>query len=226
MRNKILTIGLILAIAVSAVTIGLAYSGSAPNVLIENVESLLIGGAQDETEFGGTTAASWTAADLISTDDTTVGDDLTVTDDASISGDLTITGNSTFGDQINVTPGTITATTTLTSASESVQLFGNSASMITVTLPAAATGTVFRFQVAGALTGANVLIDSAEGDNIDGTLIVAGAVVDCRGEDQINIVTDGEAIGDYVELYGIDGAWLIVDSGVLTAAKMTCTDPS
>lgn len=102
-----------------------------------------------------------------------------------------------------------------------------SASGTTITLPAVTQkGTHYRFTVAGALDTGNVIIDSAEGDNIDGTLIVAGAVVDCRGEDQINFVVDGEAEGDYVEVMSDGTQWLIVDSGVLTAAKMTCTDPS
>lgn len=101
-----------------------------------------------------------------------------------------------------------------------------SASGTTFTLPAVTAGANFKFVVNGALDSANVVIDSAEGDNIEGTLIVAGAVVDCAAEDQINFVTDGENIGDYVELYSDGSQWLIGDSGVLTSGKMTCTDPS
>jgi hypothetical protein len=130
--------------------------------------------------------------------------------------------------QMTSVPQTIVATTTLRASDANVQLLGTSAAQTTVTLPAvtAKRGMSFRFQVSGALTGASVTIDSAEGDNIEGTLIVAGAVVDCAAEDQINIVTDGENIGDYVELYSDGSQWLIVDSGVLTSAKMTCSDPS
>ncbi len=96
----------------------------------------------------------------------------------------------------------------------------------TTTLPQVRAGLEYTFQVNQAIATGNWIIDSYEGDNIEGTLIVAGAVVDCRGEDQINFVTDGEAVGDYVTLRSDGTSWLIDDSGVLTSAKMTCTDPT
>jgi len=113
------------------------------------------------------------------------------------------------------------------SANDSGTIYTVSATGTTFTLPAVThAGTFYRFVAGGALDTANVVIDSAEGDNIEGTLIVAGAVVDCDAEDQINFVVDGENIGDYVEVYSNGTNWLIGDSGVLTTAKMTCTDPS
>ena len=127
---------------------------------------------------------------------------------------------------VNLANTSIYATTTLRVA-ESGTNYMLSGSGTTIILPAVNTaGTNFRFTIKGAADVGNYIIDSAEGDNIDGTLIVAGAVVDCRGEDQINFVVDGEQIGDYVELMSNGTQWLIVDSGVLTPAKMTCTDPS
>jgi len=120
----------------------------------------------------------------------------------------------------------IYSTTTLTAA-ESGTTYALSASGTTITLPAVAKkGTNYRFAINGAADTGNFIIDSAEGDNIEGTLIVAGAVVDCDAEDQINFVVDGENIGDYVEVYSDGSQWLIGDSGVLAADKMTCTDPS
>lgn len=100
------------------------------------------------------------------------------------------------------------------------------ASGSTTTLPAARDGAFFRFVVAGALDTTNWVIDSAEGDNIEGSLIVAGAVVDCDAEDQINFVVDGENIGDVVELHSDGTSWFITDSNALTSAKLTCTDPT
>jgi len=117
------------------------------------------------------------------------------------------------------------STTTLT-ALDSGSTFFLSASGTLITLPSVSEGLNFKFVVGDALDTANVVIDSAEGDNIEGTLIVAGAVVDCASEDQINIVVDGENIGDNVELMSDGSQWIIVDSNVLTAGKMTCTDPS
>lgn len=127
---------------------------------------------------------------------------------------------------VNLAKTNIYSTTTL-SAVDSGTNYYLTGSGTTMTLPAVGhAGTHFRFVVGGALDTGNVIIDSAEGDNIDGTLIVAGAVVDCRGEDQINFVVDGEQVGDYVEVRSNGTQWVIGDSGVLTAAKMTCTDPS
>ncbi len=141
--------------------------------------------------------------------------------------DINIYGDLRFQDAgVISAPTSVYATTTLTFLdSGSTQWL--SASGTTFMLPAVdEAGLTFKFQVNGDLDSGNVIIDSAEGDNIEGTLIVAGAVVDCDAEDQINFVTDGENLGDYVELTSDGTQWLIGDSGVLTSAKMTCTDPS
>jgi len=123
-------------------------------------------------------------------------------------------------------PTSIYATTTLT-IFDSGTTYYLSASGTTITLPAVGTeGLNFKFVINGAADTGNFIIDSAEGDNIEGTLIVAGAVVDCDAEDQINFVVDGENIGDYFEIRSDGTQWLLGNSGVLTAAKLTCTDPS
>jgi len=119
-----------------------------------------------------------------------------------------------------------TSTVTLV-AGDSGTTYMLSATGTTITLPSVAyTGAKYRFQVNGAMATANMIVASAEGDNIEGTLIVAGAVVDCAAEDQINFVVDGENIGDYFEIMSDGTQWLLGDSGVLTSAKLTCTDPS
>jgi len=127
-----------------------------------------------------------------------------------------------------IAPTSIYATTTL-QTKQSGTTFILSASGTSIILPAvsASEGVNFKFTVGAAtLSDGNVIVTSAEGDNIEGTLIVAGAVVDCDAVDQINFVVDGENIGDYVEIYSDGEQWLIGDSGVLTATKMTCTDPA
>lgn len=117
-----------------------------------------------------------------------------------------------------------TSTVTLV-ASDSGTTYMLSATGTNIILPAVTyTGATFRFQVNGAMATENMKIKSAEGDNIEGTLIVAGAVVDCAAEDQLNFVVDGENIGDYFEIMSDGSQWLLVDSGVLTSAKLTCTD--
>lgn len=122
---------------------------------------------------------------------------------------------------------TNTATTTLTVAQSGTTFYISGGALNNITLPAVANaGINYRFVIGGAVDTGNIVIGSAEGDNINGTLIVAGAVVDCRAEDFINFITDGEQLGDYVEVRSDGVQWFIGDSSVLTSAKMTCTDPS
>lgn len=179
-------------------------------------------------ELGGTTKSSViTTQDVTAGDDITAGDDLTVTDDASVGGDLSVTGTIIGDSKVTAIAATSIYSTTTLTAANSGTTYSLSASGTTITLPAVTnTGANFRFAVGGALDTGNVIIASAEGDNIEGTLIVAGAVVDCDAEDFVNFVVDGENVGDYVEVMSNGTNWLIGDSGVLTSAKMTCTDPS
>ncbi len=154
-------------------------------------------------------------------------DSLTLGEDLVVGDDVTITGDVTFKEKVASIAATNQYSTSTLTAAQSGTTFYLSASGTTITLPAVTTaGLNYMFVVGGALDTGNVIIDSAEGDNIDGTLIVAGAVVDCRGEDQINFVVDGEQTGDYVEVRSNGTQWVIGDSGTLTAGKMTCTDPS
>jgi len=147
-------------------------------------------------------------------------------DSLTLSEDLVVGGSLDISEGVTADFGSITATTTLTSDSDNIQLLAASANMTTITLPTAEDGLHFKFVVAGALTGSSVLVDSAEGDNIEGNLFVNDAAVACSGEDQINIVTDGEVVGDYFEIVSDGTSWYIIESRGEAAAKMTCTDPS
>lgn len=100
----------------------------------------------------------------------------------------------------------------------------------TVTLPALVDGFSARFVVGAAFTSTNWVIDSAEGDNINGIIADMGstvAAVPAVGEDQVNFVAGTAAIGDYVDLicdFG-NSQWLV--SGVCAAnGGITVTDPS
>jgi hypothetical protein len=118
----------------------------------------------------------------------------------------------------------VTADNTLTVA-ESNTTYYVSGAAATSTLPAVASSanTIFRFVVGAALTGDHI-IASAEGDNLEGSLIVAGAVVDCNAVDRMTFVSDGENLGDYVEVRSNGTNWFITTSNALTAAKLTCTE--
>jgi len=159
--------------------------------------------AESETSFGGSTSADW-----------------------NVGGALNVTGTATLSAGVVLDTGSITATTTLTSASDNYQLLPASANATTITLPAATDGLRFEFLVTGALTGGFVAIDSAEGDNINGILMVNDADVACVDEDQINIVTDGEVVGDRVEIISDGTGWYILDSDGDASEKITCTDPT
>jgi len=142
------------------------------------------------------------------------------------SGAVALSGVATLTGGIVLDTGSVTATTTLTSASDNYQLLPVSANATTITLPAATDGLRFEFLVTGALTGGFMVIDSAEGDNINGILMVNDADVACVDEDQINIITDGEVVGDRVEIISDGTGWYILDSDGDASGKMTCTDPS
>jgi len=147
----------------------------------------------------------------------------------TFSSTLGVTGATTLSGAVTLkeAAATISTTTSVTAAQSGTTFYVTGATTgATVTLPAATAGLIYRFVIGGAFGTNNVIIDSAEGDNVEGTLIVAGAVVDCDAEDQINFIADGENIGDYVELRSDGTQWLIGSSGALTGAKLTCTDPS
>ena len=119
---------------------------------------------------------------------------------------------------------TIAADNTI-AVSESGKTFYLATTGATSTLPsvASSTGATFRFVIGATFTGPNFTISSAEGDNIEGALIVAGAVVNCDAVDIISFVADGENLGDFVELTSNGTNWYIGASGGLTSAKMTCS---
>jgi hypothetical protein len=138
----------------------------------------------------------------------------------SLSGQFSPTG-------ITYTTSSVTGTTTtLTAADFGTVVYSNAASGTTMTLPAATDGGSLKFFVSTAFDTANVVIDSAEGDNIYGTLHVDGGLVPCSAEDQINFVNTAETVGDYVDLYSDGTSWFIGSSMGSTTGSMTCTDPS
>jgi len=177
-------------------------------------------GGEGDGALGGSTSDDWN-----------VGGNLSVTGTSAFTGATTFTGGIISNGGITGVGATVAraetafATTTL-AATDSGKTYFLSASGTSMILPAVSAGLNFRFIVNGAIDTTNYQILSAEGDNMEGTLIVAGAVVDCDAEDQINIIADGENLGDYFEVSSDGSQWLIGDSGALTSGKMTCTDPS
>lgn len=92
----------------------------------------------------------------------------------------------------------------------------------TITLPAV-TNTGFRCKViVGFAITTNAILVSAEGDNMEGALMVASAVVDVDAADQINFVESADNIGDWVEVIS-DGTYWHVTGAALATGGLTAT---
>ena len=120
---------------------------------------------------------------------------------------------------------TISAATTLTAADSETWYKLDAAAGVTVTLPAAQAGLSFRFIVASSFATSNFVIDSAEGDNISGVLVVDGASVVADEEDQINFVATAETVGDFIDIWSDGSSWFVYGIGA-GAGSITATDPS
>lgn len=119
----------------------------------------------------------------------------------------------------------ISAAKTLTAADSGKTFWLDAAAGATVTLPALKDGLNFKFVVASNFATSNWVIDSAEGDNIEGSLVVAGAAVVAGAEDQINFVNSAETKGDFVQLECNGSLWFVSGVGALSGS-ITVTDPS
>lgn len=119
---------------------------------------------------------------------------------------------------------TVTADKTLVAADSGKTFWLDNATGETITLPALRDGLNFKFVIADNFATDNWIIDSAEGDNIEGMIEVAGAVVVASGEDQINFVATAESKGDFVQLECNGTNWFVSGQGALSGA-ITATDP-
>lgn len=139
----------------------------------------------------------------------------------------TLTYTSNDVQRARATVETISGAQTLTAADSGKTFILDAAEGATVTLPALAAGLQFRFVVGAAFATSNWVIASAEGDNITGNLIVAGAAVPAAAEDQINFVNSAETVGDYVDFICDSGnsQWIVIGIGN-SAGAITATDPS
>lgn len=120
---------------------------------------------------------------------------------------------------------TLAAAATLTAADSGKTYILKAAAGATITLPALKSGVHFKFIVGSAFATSDWVIDSAEGDNIEGLLIVNGASVVASGEDQINFVASAETVGDHVSLHCDGTNWFVSGAGN-AAGSITVTDPS
>lgn len=143
----------------------------------------------------------------------------------SVAGTLSVTGATTLSSTLTYLEKTtsLSANSSTTNAMSGTTFYINTTGS-TTTLPAAATatGTVYKWVVGSAFDTNDFTINSAEGDNIEGSMIVAGAVVDCDASDKIKFIVDGENLGDFVLLRSNGQKWYVTESNALTSAKLTC----
>lgn len=153
------------------------------------------------------------------------GTTFTATGAVSLSSTLAVTGATTLSSTLTYLEKStsLSANSSTTNAMSGTTFYINTTGS-TTTLPAVATatGTVYRFVIASAIATNDFTINSAEGDNIEGSMIVAGAVVDCDATDKIKFIVDGENLGDAVTLRSDGQKWFVTDSNALTSAKLTC----
>jgi hypothetical protein len=206
-----------------AVTSGATFTTFASSTTALNTQGTLHVGSTSSFDGAATflTSGTFTTFASSTTALNTQGT-LHVGGNSTLDGTLTVLGETGFRELTTA----ITATTTLTAAQSGSTFYIAPAHQTTITLPALADGLVYKFVISGAFADADTAIASAEGDNIEGALIVAGAVIDCDAEDKINFISDGENLGDYVELRSNGTSWFIGSSGGLASVKLTCTDPS
>jgi hypothetical protein len=128
-------------------------------------------------------------------------------------------------DQIMLGDGSIEAITagkTLTAEDNGKTFILSDAAPGDITLPAV-TLAGFKCKVICGfdITSSSALI-SAEGDNIEGALMVASTVVDVAAADQLNFINTADNIGDWVEVFS-DGTYWYADGRALTTGGLTAT---
>jgi len=179
----------------------------------------LLAGGSGETMLGGTT--NFDALEL--------GGDLSVAGAFSATGALTASGSATvtgiiYGDMYSTSTD---AYAFALGANQVPAVVFHTTTGSTTTLPAVTnTGARVIVSILTAFDTSDSVVESAEGDNINGSLFVNDAIVACSGEDKIKFIADGEEIGDFVEFLSDGTNWNIINSRGETAAKITCTDPN
>lgn len=119
---------------------------------------------------------------------------------------------------------TPTADTTLTVAQTgSVVNMGTAGLDITLPAPTTSAGVSYRFVVSAAFATTAMTIVSGTADLIEGSLIVAGAVVACDAADLISISATSEDIGDFVDVFSNGTKWVIGANQAMTASQHTCS---
>lgn len=179
--------------------------GSFHSVMVDFAEGISVDGT---TRISGTGAV--TAAGLTTTTLTT-----------SSTANLGVVGAGAYLTRPVLAPA---ADTTLTVAqSGAIVQMAVAGLDVTLPTPTSSAGVSYTFVVSAAVATTDMTIIAGTADTIEGSLIVAGAIVDCTANDLLTFVIDGEDVGDFVTLYSDGTKWMIGSSNALTASKLTCT---
>lgn len=114
---------------------------------------------------------------------------------------------------------TIGETYTMADSGKTIKVSGTGG---TVTLPAPTEGFNIKFVTTGGLTTANTVIAGGTADVMEGSIIVAGVVVDVDAADQLNFVHTADNLGDFVEIIS-DGSNYYVSGNALNSGGITAT---
>jgi hypothetical protein len=116
---------------------------------------------------------------------------------------------------------TPTAAAELTAAQTGSQIMLNAAAGFAITLPLPAAGLRYRFTVAAAFATTNfTVVTNGSANIIEGSINVAGAIVDADARDVITFVATAENIGDFVEVWSDGTSWFVFGNA-LTAGGIT-----
>lgn len=190
---------------------------------------LLLGTKSSPSTGGNFNPVTVDFAEGISVDGTVVVDGSGNLDAPVTTTTLTASGASSIG---SITAGlnyfkpvlTPTVDTTLTVAQTgSIVNLGTAGVDVTLPSPTAANGVHYRFVVSAAFATTDITIVSGTADLIEGSLIVAGAVVACDAADLITIAAANEDIGDFIEIYSNGTKWMVGANQAMTASNHACS---
>jgi len=206
------SIGAVIIGIVGIASIGLAFAGGYGYLNIQNATINMQapngtdGADISNQSFGGSTSDNWD-----------VGGNLTVAGTATITGGFAGSKNSLS------TISTRVASTTLATTDSGKTYILTTTTEFVLPATTTASGVHYKFVLGGLTTASSSIRTYDLTTGIEGTLIVAGAVVDCDKEARITFGTDFENLGDYVEVWSNGTYWFIGDSGALTGSALACS---
>lgn len=119
---------------------------------------------------------------------------------------------------------TLTSDTTITTAASGTTYnIGTAGVDVTLPAPTTSAGVNYKFVVSANYATTAMTIIAGTADTIEGSLVVAGAIVACDAADLVSISATNEDIGDTITLYSNGTNWIIEHSNAFAASVFTCS---